>query len=322
MSDCPAEDRLSDGMHRAQELLEREFLFGVNEEKWVERENRLREALSPSAQRDERAAIFVSIRSSSLVFWGMVVALTTIGSTIASCLMSSCPEEVRREQKLDDLNSVEALRFLADPQCADLQGLVYPYISETARDMPQTGFFAFGMTISMMMMICCAILQYGKVKREIRSGTTGIPVGAKRNFTSLICGIVAPPFLGLLACYDTRRALNTHRGCVVVFFGLTIVYMFTTLSIYSYLAQVEDDPDIGSHIPSPTARKSLPLSNRLRYSGEPGRGDSARLEDHGLHEVDHPHAEKPDVHFSLRLKTYIASIFTILTTFYLPVGFL
>ena len=45
--------------------------------------------------------------------------------------------------------------------------LVYPYISETARDMPQTGFFGFGMTVTCMVMVGCAVLQYGKVKRDL-----------------------------------------------------------------------------------------------------------------------------------------------------------
>lgn len=63
------------------------------------------------------------------------------------------------------------------------------------------------------------------MKRDIRTDHAehGIPVGAKRNFVALMCGVVAPPFLGLLACYDTRRALNTHRAAVVIFFTLTIV---------------------------------------------------------------------------------------------------
>ena len=80
-------------------------------------------------------------------------------------------------------------------------------------------------------------LQYGKVKRDIRGneGDDG-EVGGKRNLGALCCGVVAPPFLGLLACYDTRRALNTHRACVVIFFAGTMAYMLLVLSIYSHLA--------------------------------------------------------------------------------------
>ena len=330
-SDCPAEDHLADQLghvrERAQEFLERELLFGVNEDRWTEREKLLRHALSPRAQRDERASVFVNIRSSSIVAIGMALALFTIGTTIVCSLIWRCTDEQRREANLDNLHSETALKFLADPYCADLQGLVYPYISETARDMPQTGFFAFGMTISVMMMVCCAILQYGKVKRDIRNGNHGIPVGAKRNFVALICGLVAPPFLGLLACYDTRRALNTHRACVVIFFGLTVVYMFTMLSIYSYLAQIDDHPEFGSPVASPSML-SRPVAKRALGGSQsfgPGddntdMGDAEDVE----FEQTHPHHDvlKPDVHFSLSLKTYIATTFTVLTTFYLPVGFM
>ena len=91
----------------------------------------------------------------------MIIALTTIVGTIASALVFE----------------------------SDLQGLIYPFISETARDMPQTGAFGFGMTISSMFMIFCAVLQYGKVKRDLRYATRG---GTKRNFTALVLGIIAP----------------------------------------------------------------------------------------------------------------------------------
>ena len=391
--DIDTEEHLADQFEhvreRAQEFLERELLFGVDEDKWAVREQRLRHALSPKADREQRAAVFVTIRSSSIVAIGMVLALCTIGSTIACSLIWSCTEEQRLQAGLHNLSSVKALQFLADPYCADLQGLVYPYISETARDMPQTGFFAFGMTVSVMMMVCCAVLQYGKVKREIRiSGSGGgggggrasanaagdddddgdndrhnlephtphIPVGAKRNFVALICGLVAPPFLGLLACYDTRRALNTHRVCVVIFFTLTIVYMFTMLSIYSYLAQIDDDPAFGGPTPASSPHPSSSSGGRRRAQsafrrsisrvsssrslggrgrGGDGRGDGAEGgvggsdDDDGVVHADGlrgfgrlQHVDKPDVHFSLRLKTYIASTFTVLTTFYLPVGFM
>jgi len=324
-SECPAEDHLTDQIEhvreRAQEFLEKELLFGINEERWVEREQRLRHALSPKAERDERAAVFVTIRSSSIVSGGVLFALFTIGTTIACSLIWSCTDEEREAANLSNRHSPQALTFLADPTCADLQGLVYPYISETARDMPQTGFFAFGMTVSVMMMVCCAILQYGKVKREIRSGDHGIPVGAKRNFVGLICGLVAPPFLGLLACYDTRRALNTHRVCVVIFFGLTVVYMFTTLSIYSYLAKIEGMPNFGSPVTSPVYTRSK--SRFALGASAPDSGDDADDNNADTSNEHHdPHSVKPDVHFSLKLKTNIATIFTILTTFYLPVGFM
>ena len=296
-------EQLEHVREKAQQFLEREVLFGVNEEKWAEREKLLRQALSPVAERDQRAAIFVTVQSSSIVSWGVVLALSTILFCIGCSLAWQCTEQQRRDWQLAEPHSMKALKFQADPHCIDLQGLVYPYISETARDMPQTGLFAFGMTISVMMMECCAILQYGKVKRDIRGGNAPIPVGAKRNFVALLTGLVAPPFLGLLACYDTRRALNTHRACVVIYFTLTIIYMFTTLSIYSYLGQIDGKKGFGSAANSPTKFNS-------------------RAEAHALDVAHHERSPKPDVHLSLRLKTYIASLFAVLTTFYLPVGFM
>jgi hypothetical protein len=176
------------------------------EQRWTEaRERALRLGLGPDAPDNKRATVVVSVYSRDLVVYGVIIALTTIIGTIASALVFDC----------------------------DLQGLVYPYISETARDMPQTGAFGFGMTISSMFMIFCAVLQHGKVKRDLRHTTRG---GAKRNFTALVVGIIAPPFLGLLAVYDTKRALMTHRFCVVAFFLLTMIYMVLVLNIYELLA--------------------------------------------------------------------------------------
>lgn len=131
-SECPAEEHLSDQLEhvreRAQEFLERELLFGVNEDRWVAREKLLRRALSPHADRDHRAAVFVSVRSSSIVSMGMLLALFTIGATIVCSLVWSCTEAQRLEHGLADLHSQKALEFLADPTCADLQGLVYPCV--------------------------------------------------------------------------------------------------------------------------------------------------------------------------------------------------
>ena len=188
--------------------LSREIFTSLDDGRWAQREEILRKALSPTADYAARASVFVTVRSSTVVAAGMLLALVTIGSTIACSLIFA----------------------------SDLQGLIYPYISETARDMPQTGFFGFGMTITSMFMVLCAVLQYGKVKRDIRTPNEPYPRGSKRNLVAVISGMIAPPFLGLLACYDTKRALLTHRVCVIIFFTLTTAYMFTTLSIYSYLA--------------------------------------------------------------------------------------
>ncbi len=168
------------------------------------RESLLLRGLQPGAGPHSRTSVFATLHSRDLVLYGSALALTTIIGTVAASLVFE----------------------------SDLQGLIYPFISETARDMPQTGAFGFGMTVSSMFMIACAVLQYGKVKRDIHETNAG----SKRNFCALVVGMVAPPFLGLLACYDTKRALITHRVCVVVFFSLTMCYMLLILSIYSHLA--------------------------------------------------------------------------------------
>ena len=103
----------------------------LDDGRWAQREEILRHALSPNTTPEARASVFVTIKSSSFVAGGMILALFTIGGTIASSLLFA----------------------------SDLQGLIYPYISETARDMPQTGFFGFGMTITSMVMVLCAVLQ-------------------------------------------------------------------------------------------------------------------------------------------------------------------
>ncbi len=119
-------DQLVHVRERAQQFLERELLFGVNFDRWVAREQVLRLALSPSADREHRAAVFVSVRSSSIVLIGMILALCTIGCTIAGSLLWRCTDEERIEYGLVDMHSDKALKFLATPLCADLQGLLYP----------------------------------------------------------------------------------------------------------------------------------------------------------------------------------------------------
>ena len=96
------------------------------EQRWTEaRERSLRLGLSPDAPDNKRATLVVTVYSRDMVVYGVIIALTTIIGTIGSSLIFD----------------------------SDLQGLIYPYISETARDMPQTGAFGFGMTISSMFMI-------------------------------------------------------------------------------------------------------------------------------------------------------------------------
>jgi hypothetical protein len=247
-------------------------------------------AVAASGDGDKGARVFVAIRSSTLVLGGMALALATILGTIAA----SCYFPGGSWQRT---------------------GLLYPYISETARDMPQAGAFSSGMTVTSMVMVGCAILQFGKVKRDLAATATTVaattaatqPAGTRRNLTSLITGIVAPPFLGLLACYDTRRAPNAHRACVVVFFVGTMVYMFTTLSLYEHLAsQCSGGSGGGGGGGGGAAAAAAVTASQSAASAALERRRAVERE--------------PNVRFSLRIKRVIAAAFVVFTLLYLPIG--
>ena len=262
----------------------------LDDGQWDARGQQLRQGLADAASGDgdKGARVFVAIRSSTLVLGGMALALATILGTIAA----SCYFPGGSWQRT---------------------GLLYPYISETARDMPQAGAFSSGMTVTSMVMVGCAILQFGKVKRDLAVATTAAappattaatqPAGTRRNLTSLITGIVAPPFLGLLACYDTRRAPSAHRACVVVFFVGTMVYMFTTLSLYEHLASQCSD---GGGSGAAAAAAVVAASSQSAASAALERRRAAERE--------------PNVRFSLRIKRVIAAAFVVFTLLYLPIG--
>ena len=125
----------------------------------------------------------------------------------------------------------------------------------------------------------CAALQHGMVQQHLAAAGAG--VGQWLHVASRITGLAAPPFLGLLACYDSRRAPELHDTCVIIFFTGTIVYMYTTLYLYTYLA-------------SDAYRKTVIDQ------------DTA--------------AQLPLVRYSLFMKRAIARAFVVFTTLYLPVG--
>ena len=115
----------------------------------------------------------------------------------------------------------------------------------------------------------------------------------------VIVGIIAPPFLGLLACYDTKRALNTHRACVVIFFSLTMIYMLTILSIYHHLA----------------GRTTLQQVMDAYKKDDDGRSYRQKRKS-----CTASPKEIKNVKFSVKVKSIIAVIFFLLVLFYLPVG--
>lgn len=267
------------------------------------REKALRIGLSPDAPDEKRATVFVTVYSRDMVVYGSIIALSTIIGTIASSLVF---------------------------EGQDLQGLLYPYISETARDMPQTGAFGFGMTISSMFMIFCAVLQYGKVKRDLGHTTRG----SKRNFTAMVLGVIAPPFLGLLAVYDTKRALTTHRVCVVVFFSLTMIYMVLVLNIYELLAgrsglasQITGDmqrqPSIAK-LDSVSGGSNTGIKADSDGENMPGRTRRSKYcrqqKRHQRCSTAPTFKQLQNVRFSLKAKRTIALFFFLVTVLYLPVG--
>lgn len=196
---------------------------------------------------------FAAGRSSVLLLRGLALGLATIVGTIAaSCWLGGSWQK---------------------------HGVRFPYISETARDMPQAGIFSAGMTATSMLMMACAALQHGTVQQYLAAAGTG--AGQWLHAVSHVTGLASPPFLGLLACYDSRRAPGLHDTCVIIFFTGTIVYMLTTLYLYTYLA-------------SDAYRKAV---------------------------VDQKSAAQlPAVRYSLLMKRAIARAFVVFTTLYLPVG--
>lgn len=123
----------------------------------------------------------------------------------------------------------------------DIGGISWPYISDTAKDMPQAGVFAFGMSVTSVVVIVIVVINYGKVKRDLyrlHGQLSGI--GAKRNRLALTAGLVAAPNLGLLATFDTARSPQLHLLFVLLFFPCMIVYLFCTTSVYALLARSVD----------------------------------------------------------------------------------
>lgn len=120
----------------------------------------------------------------------------------------------------------------------DIGGIAWPYISDTAKDMPQAGAFSYGMSVTSVMVAATVVINYGKVKRDLyRLHGQLSSVGRKRNKVALAAGLVAAPNLGLLATFDTARAPELHLVFVLAFFPCMIVYLFATTSLYAYLVK-------------------------------------------------------------------------------------
>ena len=123
----------------------------------------------------------------------------------------------------------------------DIGGISWPYISDTAKDMPQAGLFSYGMSVTSVMVTTIIVLNYGYVKRELyRLHGQLSTVGVKRNKAALAAGLVAAPNLGLLATFDTARAPQLHLAFVLAFFPCMVVYLLAVTSVYALLVRSAD----------------------------------------------------------------------------------
>ena len=169
----------------------------------------------------------------------------------------------------------------------DIGGLYWPYISDTAKEMPQAGLFAYGMSVVSVLLLLVVLINHGKVKLNLYAlaeGEEGTYVkGLRRAKVARAAGCIAAPGLGLLACYDTARAPALHLVFVLAFFAPCLVYCGCMMSVYSLMAR-------RLHERRQKLHRSIP---RLSYVS---------------------------LETSLRWKRRIALAFAFFFTLYLPVG--
>mmetsp|Transcript_33881 Transcript_33881/g.68636 ORF Transcript_33881/g.68636 Transcript_33881/m.68636 type:complete len:287 (+) Transcript_33881:116-976(+) len=171
----------------------------------------------------------------------------------------------------------------------EIGGIPWPYISDTAKDPPQAGMFAFTMTVTSCIIALVVIINYGKAKNDIEIifPPDMNNLGAKRNLYGLIVGLISAPNLGLLACYDTKRTPGLHLLFVILFFLPCIAYLFIVKSLYELLL----------HRANTAEKKS---------------------DDGSLNPV--PYKSYTSLQTSLRWKRLICNVFLVAVTLYLPVG--
>jgi hypothetical protein len=144
----------------------------------------------------------------------------------------------------------------------DVGGIPWPYISDTAKDAPQAGAFAFGMTVTACLVVVIVVLHYGKLKNDL--SVLHDSKGMRRNKLSMICGLVAAPNLALLACYDTARTPGLHMLFVLGFFPACVVYLFAVTSLYKLIVhdmrtrRCDDDSSV-------TKTRWISLRTSLKY---------------------------------------------------------
>jgi len=130
----------------------------------------------------------------------------------------------------------------------DIGGIYWPYLSDTGKTPPESAIFAFGLTLTCVLIAVVVVLNYGLVKREItingsiiedlhKMGESDGWKGWRRNRVAMILGLCASPFLGLLAVFDTGRTPGLHMIFVLGFFPFMIAYVFTNTSVYHILLE-------------------------------------------------------------------------------------
>eukprot|EP01062_Namystynia_karyoxenos_P073227 TRINITY_DN70058_c0_g1_i1.p1 TRINITY_DN70058_c0_g1~~TRINITY_DN70058_c0_g1_i1.p1 ORF type:complete len:293 (+),score=110.62 TRINITY_DN70058_c0_g1_i1:70-879(+) len=167
----------------------------------------------------------------------------------------------------------------------DIGGIYWPYISDTAKEQPQAGLYSYGMSLVSALIVVTVFIHHGKVKLRLyalRDGHRDV-AGQRRARLARAAGCFAAPNLGLLACYDTKRAPELHLLFVLLFFVPTLVYVICTVSVYRMLVSRQEE----------RTRLGKPRLQRDAYVS---------------------------LHTSLRWKQRIAWAFAFFFTLYLPVG--
>lgn len=181
----------------------------------------------------------------------------------------------------------------------DIGGIPWPYISDTAKDPPQSGLFAYGLTVVSSLIGVIVVINYSKISIDLdlsrqnsEATSKGVPArsdacaGRSRNQLALVSGLVAAPNLGLLGCFDTQRSPDAHLLFVLLFFIPCVVHLYAVKSVYELLL------------------------SRAEVARKQGK----------THEDARAFKSYTSLRTSLLWKRVICNVFLVAVTLYLPVG--
>eukprot|EP01059_Diplonema_ambulator_P024396 TRINITY_DN4034_c0_g1_i1.p1 TRINITY_DN4034_c0_g1~~TRINITY_DN4034_c0_g1_i1.p1 ORF type:complete len:280 (+),score=47.95 TRINITY_DN4034_c0_g1_i1:45-842(+) len=204
-------------------------------------------------------SVVIRIPSRAIPFFAILVAVSTILGSVGCCFYYG----------------------------HDFGGTYWPYISDTAKEMPQAGFFSFGMSVVSIMILVTVWVHHGKLKLNLYALSDGkkegFPEGFKRTRLARWMGCLAAPNLGLLACYDTSRSPELHLLFVMLFFVPCLIYLMSIISVYRMMVKKVH------------YRRSI-----------------------GCPRISHP--SYVSLETSLRWKSIIGNFFAFFFTLYLPIG--